>query len=97
MREQQPIVIDSTTVAVLLSMDTLCRRKQREAKKFGKQVAAEVRKDRAANKKSAVDSISRLRKVTCHSFQSGLVTAQMAAMRLSSPLDQNSICPADHG
>jgi hypothetical protein len=32
-------------------------------KKFGKQVSAEVRKDRAANKKAAVDSISRLRKV----------------------------------
>ena len=39
-----------------------CRRKQREAKKFGKQVAAEVRKDRAQSKKAAVDSISKLRK-----------------------------------
>ena len=36
-------------------------------KKFGKQVSAEVKKDRAANKKAAVDSISRLRKVKAKS------------------------------
>lgn len=39
-----------------------CRRKQREAKKFGKQVSAEVKKERVATKKQAIDSVSKLRK-----------------------------------
>lgn len=38
------------------------RRKQREAKKFGKQVSAEVKKERVATKKQAIDSVSKLRK-----------------------------------
>lgn len=38
------------------------RRKQREAKKYGKQVMAEVRKERAASKRANVDSMTKLRK-----------------------------------
>jgi rRNA-processing protein EBP2 len=38
------------------------RRKQREAKKFGKQVAAERKKERAQEKKKAITSVSALRK-----------------------------------
>jgi rRNA-processing protein EBP2 len=38
------------------------RRKQREAKKYGKQVAAEVRKERSASKKANVDAMTKLRK-----------------------------------
>ena len=38
------------------------RRKQREAKKFGKQVSAEVKKERQQTKKQAIDSVTKLRK-----------------------------------
>lgn len=38
------------------------RRKQREAKKFGKQVAAERKKERAQEKKKAITSVTALRK-----------------------------------
>lgn len=40
----------------------VCSKKEREAKKFSKQVAAERKKDRAQDKKAAITGISKLRK-----------------------------------
>ena len=40
----------------------LCRKKDREAKKFSKQVAAERKKERAQEKKKAITDVSKLRK-----------------------------------
>lgn len=39
-----------------------CSKKEREAKRFSKQVAAERKKERAQDKKTAITSISALRK-----------------------------------
>lgn len=47
---------------VSIAYRLLHRRKQREAKKYGKQVAAEVRKERTASKKANVDAMTKLRK-----------------------------------
>ena len=41
---------------------TICSKKDREAKRFAKQVAAERKKERAADKKAAITNISKLRK-----------------------------------
>ena len=43
-------------------MFLVCRKKDREAKRFSKQVAAERKKERAADKKAAITNISKLRK-----------------------------------
>ncbi len=39
-----------------------CSKKDRESKRFAKQVAAERKKERAADKKAAITNISKLRK-----------------------------------
>jgi rRNA-processing protein EBP2 len=39
-----------------------CRKKEREAKKFGKQVAAQRKQEKAQGKKAAITDISKLRK-----------------------------------
>jgi len=62
----------------------LCRRKQREAKKYGKQVMAEVRKERAASKRANVDSMTKLRKQRekrCTAFREPCTSAPLSPPR----------------
>ena len=47
-----------------------CRRKQREAKRFSKEVQAERRKDKAQQRKAAITDVTKLRKLRQKSVRS---------------------------
>lgn len=57
LKVREQLVFEQNSIA-----EAAQRRKSRDAKKFGKQVMAEVRKERASSKKQAVDSMTKLRK-----------------------------------